>query len=67
MKTVYFAMKETTYNRYSVTLPKEMENATEEEIKKYITEKDPEIQYEKHLDSENQEFDFDYEFDIRNY
>ena len=65
MKTVYFAKKETSYSRYSVELPKELGNATEEEIKDYICSGNAAVEYVKHLDTPYAEPDFDYEFDIK--
>ncbi len=68
MKYVTFAMKETSYGRYSTDLPPELENASEEEIKNWLESGSAEnIQYEKHLDTESTEFAFDYEFSIEEY
>ena len=33
---ITFAMKQTTYSRYSVDVPKELKHATDEELKKWL-------------------------------
>ena len=66
MKYVTFAMKEVSYGRYDTSLPLEMENATEEEVKKWLESGQAEfIEYVKHLDTDSAEFAFDYEFEIK--
>lgn len=68
MKYVVFAMKETDYIRYDAPLPPELENASEEEVKKWLRSENVEnVEYVKHLNTESAEFAFDYEFEIREY
>ncbi len=67
MKVAYFAKKETVYELYSVELPPELENASEEKIKKWVDDKAENINYEKFMELIDAENDFDYEFDIVEY
>lgn len=64
---IIFAMKETAYNRYSVNVPKEMKNATDEELKEWLESGkafEHGIEYVKSLDLIESEIDTDYEFKV---
>ena len=64
---INFAMKETTFSLYSVTVPKELENASPEKLKNWINSGkvfDENIEFLDHLDTVEGTPDTDYRFEI---
>lgn len=64
---ITFAMKETTYSRYSVNVPKEMKHATDEELKEWLESGkafEQNVEFVKFLDVIESEIDTDYEFEV---
>ena len=64
---IIFAVKETSYNRYSVNVPKEMKNASVEELKEWVQSGDAyrqNVEFVRTLDVLESTPDTDYEFEI---
>ncbi|MBQ3366591.1 MAG: hypothetical protein IJG43_07905 [Acidaminococcaceae bacterium] len=64
---IMFVMKETSYNRYSVNVPHDMRNATDEELKEWLKSGkafDKGVEFVKSLDIIESELDTDYEFTV---
>ncbi len=66
MKYVNFANRETNIEKYSVALPPEMENATEEEIKEWLKDSE-DFTYMQFMETEESELAFDKCFEIEEY
>ena len=60
---IEFAMRETVYNRYSIEVPDELADKSDEEIQQYISEHPEDREFEKFLDNDEGEFAFEYEFE----
>ena len=64
---VVFAMEETVMNRYSVEVPKELENASDDELLEWVNSGkvfDESIEFEKDIDIVESELATDYEFTV---
>lgn len=64
---IIFAVKETSYSRYSVNVPKEMKHASVEELKEWVQSGDAysqNVEFVKTLDVLESTPDTDYEFEI---
>ena len=64
---ITFAMKQTTYSRYSVDVPKELKHATDEELKKWLESGGAfgqNLEFIKTLDTIESQIDTDYEFEV---
>ena len=64
---ITFAMKATTYSRYSVDVPKELKHATEKKKKKWLESGEAfgqNLEFIKTLDTIESEIDTDYEFEV---
>lgn len=64
---VIFAMKETVMNRYSVEVPKKLENSSDEELLAWVNSGDvfdEPIEFEKDIDIIESELATDYQFEV---
>ena len=64
---IIFAMKETLINRYSVEIPKKLENSSNEELLAWVNSGDvfnEPIKFEKNIDIIESELATDYQFEI---
>ena len=64
---IIFAIKETLMNRYSVEVPKKLENSSNEELLAWINSGDvfnEPIKFEKNIDIIESELATDYQFEI---
>ena len=64
---IIFAMKETVMNRYSVEVPKKLENSSDEELLAWVNSGDvfdEPIEFEKDIDIIESELATDYQFEI---
>lgn len=64
---IIFAMKETVMNRYSVEVPKKLENSSDEELLTWVNSGDvfnEPIEFEKDIDIIESELATDYQFEI---
>ena len=64
---IIFAMKETLINRYSVEVPKKLENSSNEELLAWVNSGDvfnEPIKFEKNIDIIESESATDYQFEI---
>ena len=64
---IVFAMKETVMNRYSVEVPKKLENASDEELLEWVNSGnvfDEPVEFEKDIDVVESELATDYEFEV---
>ena len=64
---IIFAMKETLINRYSVEVPKKLENSSNEELLAWVNSGDvfnEPIKFEKNIDIIESELATDYQFEI---
>ena len=64
---VVFAMKETVMNRYSVEVPEELKNASDEELLEWVNSGNvfnEEVEFEKDIDVVESELATDYEFEV---
>ena len=64
---ITFAVKETSYLRFSVNVPKEMKDASDEELKKWIQSGDAysqNVEFVRTLDVLESTPDTDYEFEV---
>ena len=60
-------MKETVMNRYSVEVPKELENSSDEELLEWVNSGDvfdEPIEFEKDIDIIESELATDYQFEV---
>ena len=64
---IIFAMKETVMNRYSVEVPKKLENSSDEELLEWVNSGDvfnEPIEFEKDIDIIESELATDYQFEV---
>lgn len=64
---IIFAMKETVMNRYSVEVPKKLENSSDEELLEWVNSGDvfdEPIEFEKDIDIIESELAIDYQFEV---
>lgn len=64
---IIFAIKETLMNRYSVEVPKKLENSSNEELLAWVNSGDvfdEPIKFEKNIDIIESELATDYQFEI---
>ena len=64
---IIFAMKETVMNRYSVEVPKKLENSSDEELLAWVNSGnvfDEPIEFEKDIDIIESELATDYQFEV---
>lgn len=64
---IIFAVREVSYNRYSVNVPKELKHATDEELKEWLKSGEAfnqNMEFVKTIDVIESEVDTDYEFEV---